>query len=88
MSSSSGPDPGPRLDVAEIEQAEELVEQRLPREAALGEGKAVARRGRRLVTAMWALLDEFLGLLDLGDVEPGTGIRTRGAGHPPPSSEP
>jgi len=55
MSSSSGPDPGPRLDVAEIEQAEELVEQRLPWEAALGEGKAVGRKGRRLVTAMWAL---------------------------------
>jgi len=55
MSSSSGPDPGPRLDVAEIEQAEELVEQRLPREAALGEGKAAGRKGRGLVTAMWAL---------------------------------
>ena len=56
MSSSSGPDPGPRLDVAEIEQAEELVEQRLPREAALGEAKAAAgRKGRGLVTTMWAL---------------------------------
>ena len=55
MSSSSGPDPGPRLDVAEIEQAEELVEQRLPREAALGEGKAARRKGRGLVTTMWAL---------------------------------
>ena len=55
MSSSSDPDLGPRLDVAEIEQAEELVEQRLPREAALGEGKAVGRKGRGLVTAVWAL---------------------------------
>jgi len=55
MSSSSGPDLGPRLDVAEIEQAEELAEQRLPREAALGEGKAEGRKGRGLVTTMWAL---------------------------------
>ena len=55
MSSSSGPDPGPRLDVAEIEQAEELVEQRLPREVALGEGKSSGRKGGGLVTAMWAL---------------------------------
>ena len=55
MSSSSGPDPGPKLDVAEIEQAEELVEQRLPREAALGERRAAGRKGRGLVTALWAL---------------------------------
>ncbi len=55
MSSSSDPDPGPRLDVAEIEQAEELVEQSLPREAALGEGRAARRKGRGLVTALWAL---------------------------------
>lgn len=55
MSSSSNPDSGPRLDVAEIEQAEELVEQSLPREAALGEGRAARRKGRGLVTALWAL---------------------------------
>jgi len=55
MSSSSDPDPGPRLDIAEIEQAEELVDQRLPREVALGEGATVGRKGRGLVTAMWAL---------------------------------
>ena len=55
MSSSSSPDPGPRLDVTEIEQAEELVEQRLPGEAALGEGTGGGRKGRGLVTTMWAL---------------------------------
>lgn len=55
MSSSSGPDPGPRLDVTEIEQAEELVEQSLRREAALGEGTGGGRKGRGLVTTMWAL---------------------------------
>jgi putative spermidine/putrescine transport system permease protein len=55
MSSSSDPDPGLRLDVAEIEQAGEIVEQRPPQETALGEGKAVGGKRRNLVTAVWAL---------------------------------
>ena len=55
MSSSSGGDPPPQLDVAEIEQAEELVEQRPPTaEAALGE-RAGASGGSRAITALWAL---------------------------------
>jgi putative spermidine/putrescine transport system permease protein len=55
MSSSSDPDPGLRLDVAEIEQADEIVGQRPPQETALGEGKAVGGKRRNLVTAAWAL---------------------------------
>jgi len=55
MSSSSDPDPGLRFDVAEIEQADEIVEQRPPQETALGEGKAVGGKRRNLVTAVWAL---------------------------------
>jgi putative spermidine/putrescine transport system permease protein len=57
MSSSSGPDdrPTPHLDVAEIEQVEELVEQ-APAEKALGAGAAGRAHGRReaLITAAWA----------------------------------
>jgi putative spermidine/putrescine transport system permease protein len=57
MSSSSGPDgeATPRLDVAELEQIEELVEQR-PAERALGvEGDVgAARRRAGLITALWA----------------------------------
>jgi putative spermidine/putrescine transport system permease protein len=55
MSNSSDPDVAPKLDVAEIEQVEELAEQRLPRETALGETRAVGRKGRGFVTALWAL---------------------------------
>ena len=55
MSSSSDPELGPRLDVAEIEQVEELAEQRLPRETALGERVSISRKGRGFVTALWAL---------------------------------
>jgi putative spermidine/putrescine transport system permease protein len=56
MSSSSGPDgeATPRLDVAEIEQIEELVEQ-APAERALGAELAPPARGREgLITALWA----------------------------------
>ena len=55
MSSSSGGEHTPQLDVEEIEQAEEIVEQRLPKgEGAFGE-TAPGRRGGRLLTAIWAL---------------------------------
>jgi putative spermidine/putrescine transport system permease protein len=52
MSSSSGPEPGPRLDIGELEEAEELEQGAISAEAALGEG-AEKRRGG-LVTAAWA----------------------------------
>ncbi len=55
MSSSSKPEGVPQLDVAEIEQAEEIVEQRLPVERALGEAAAAAEKGRGWITAVWAL---------------------------------
>ena len=48
MSSSSGSEPTPQLDIAEIEQAEEIVEQRLPT------GEKRDGGTRRLVTALWA----------------------------------
>src|ERR687895_2818369 len=55
MSSSSGSERAPQLDVQEIEQAEEIVEQRLPRaEGALGEAAPSGRAGGWL-TALWAL---------------------------------
>ena len=52
MSSSSTPDGPPRLDVDEIEQAEEIVEQHPER--ALGGEAGVTRTGRALITAAWA----------------------------------
>ena len=55
MSSSSGSEHTPQLDVEEIEQAEEIVEQRLPKsERALGRS-APRRRGGGMLTALWAL---------------------------------
>jgi putative spermidine/putrescine transport system permease protein len=50
MSSSSAPEPAPHLDVAELEQAEEIVEQR---ERAFGE--AEEGRGRGVIAAVWGL---------------------------------
>lgn len=55
MSNSSDPDAAPQLDVAEIEQAEEIVQQRPPVERALGEAEAAQRKGRGWITAAWAL---------------------------------
>jgi putative spermidine/putrescine transport system permease protein len=52
MSGSSAPEPAPHLDVAELQQAEELER---PREAALGEAQVSAARGGGLVTAAWTL---------------------------------
>jgi putative spermidine/putrescine transport system permease protein len=52
MSSSSAPDRQPRLDVEELEEAEEL--EQLPRERGLGQ-VAAPLRGRGWVTAAWAL---------------------------------
>ena len=53
MSSSSGSEPTPQLDLAQIEQAEEIVKQRLPKgEAAQGEREGGGTR--RWVTALWA----------------------------------
>ena len=53
MSSSSGSEPTPQLDVAHIERAEEIAKQRLPKgEAALGE--RAGGGARRWVTALWA----------------------------------
>src|SRR5918992_3206098 len=55
MSSSSGGEHTPQLDVEEIEHAEEIVEQRLPKgEGALGDGARAGRAGGWL-TAVWAL---------------------------------
>jgi putative spermidine/putrescine transport system permease protein len=56
MSSSSGPEGGaPRLDIAEIEEAERLVEQEPPQaERALGEQAMAGERRRGLVTLAWA----------------------------------
>jgi putative spermidine/putrescine transport system permease protein len=53
MASSSEPEHAPQLDVAEIEAAEEIVEQ-APAERALGE-QATGERGRGWITALWAL---------------------------------
>jgi putative spermidine/putrescine transport system permease protein len=53
MASSSEPEHAPKLDVAEIEAAEEIVEQ-APAERALGE-QATGERGRGWITALWAL---------------------------------
>ncbi len=61
MSSSSG-DGRPQLDVGEIEQAEEILEQRPPK-AEAAQGVAARRQsGRRGMTALWAAP----GLLWLG----------------------
>ncbi len=54
MGNSSEPESAAQLDVAEIEAAEEIVEQRPLRERALG-GQVAAERGRGWVTALWAL---------------------------------
>ena len=54
MSSSSGSDAAPQLDVAGLEQAEELLEQRPPTERALGEVEAEQGKGRGWLTAAWA----------------------------------
>ncbi len=54
MSSSSGPDPVPQIDVAELEQAEEIVEQRPPVERALGDVEAARAKGSGWLTAAWA----------------------------------
>ena len=61
MSSSSGPEPGPatppHLDVAELEQVEEILEQKpLKAERALGERAAAAGRRSGFITAAWAAL--------------------------------
>jgi putative spermidine/putrescine transport system permease protein len=53
MSNSSDGERAPHLDVEEIEQAEEIVEQRPAAEAALGEAEAGPRRSG-WVTALWA----------------------------------
>jgi putative spermidine/putrescine transport system permease protein len=53
MGNSSEPESVPQLDVAEIEAAEEIVEQGRPAERALGEQLA-AKSGRGWVTALWA----------------------------------
>ncbi len=54
MSSSSEPDAVPQIDVAEIEQVEEIVEQRPPVERALGEAEAAPTKGGGWITAAWA----------------------------------
>lgn len=55
MSSSSAGDGTPHLDVTEIEQAEELVEQRVPStEHALGASESAARTGGGWITTVWA----------------------------------
>lgn len=54
MPSSSEPDPAPRLDVAELEQAEEILEQRPPTEQALGKAEAARQKGGGWITAAWA----------------------------------
>jgi putative spermidine/putrescine transport system permease protein len=52
--SSSSSDGTPQLDVAELQQVEEIVEQKLPQaEGALGDEKG-ARRGSGWMTAAWA----------------------------------
>jgi putative spermidine/putrescine transport system permease protein len=51
---SSEPEPVPQFDIAEIEAAEEIVEQAPAAERALGE-QAGAERGRGWITALWAL---------------------------------
>jgi putative spermidine/putrescine transport system permease protein len=54
MSSSSGPDPGPHLDLVDIEEDEREVEAETER--ALGEQRGALReRGRSWVTLAWAL---------------------------------
>jgi putative spermidine/putrescine transport system permease protein len=53
MPSSSGPDPAPQLDVAGLEQAEEL--EAAPPERALGDAKEAGERGSGWITAAWAL---------------------------------
>jgi putative spermidine/putrescine transport system permease protein len=55
MPSSSEPDRVPQIDVAEIEQAEEIYEQHLPTEKALGELEAKRTKGQGWITAAWAL---------------------------------
>jgi putative spermidine/putrescine transport system permease protein len=52
MASSSGPEPTPQLDVAELEDTEALGQ---PRERALGQQKEAGERGGGWLTAAWAL---------------------------------
>jgi putative spermidine/putrescine transport system permease protein len=54
MSSSSGPESVPQIDVAELDQAEEILEQRPPTERALGEVEAARAKGKGWITAAWA----------------------------------
>jgi putative spermidine/putrescine transport system permease protein len=54
MSSSSGSDATPQIDVAGLEQAEELLEQKPPVERALGEVEAAQQKGRGWLTAALA----------------------------------
>jgi putative spermidine/putrescine transport system permease protein len=53
MSNSSESERAPHLDIEEIEQAEEIVEQRPPAETALGEAEAGPQRSG-WVTTLWA----------------------------------
>lgn len=58
MSGSSGPKPDkPHIDVAELEQVEEVLERKLvtTSEKALGEAAAAAEKGRGWTTLVWAL---------------------------------
>jgi putative spermidine/putrescine transport system permease protein len=59
--SSSSDDTRPQLDVGEIEQAEEILEQR-PQRAEAAQGEAARKQGRGGLTALWAAP----GLLWLG----------------------
>ena len=54
MSSSSGPDATPRLDIAELEQAEE-IEQGPSKVRALGDATDPGERGGGWITTAWAL---------------------------------
>jgi putative spermidine/putrescine transport system permease protein len=54
MSGSSEADPTPQLDVAELEQIEQIVEQPPSRERALGEVEEAPRRGSGWVTTAFA----------------------------------
>jgi putative spermidine/putrescine transport system permease protein len=54
MSSSSGAEQSPQLDIVELEQAEEILEQKAPTERALGQVEAAHTRGRGWLTAAWA----------------------------------
>ena len=54
MSSSSGPEASPHIDVAGLEQAEEIFEQKPPVEHALGAAEAAQQKGRGWLTAALA----------------------------------